>query len=137
MVNISVSVTIILSLLDMDGWHGVFPATPAAEGVPHGGMSGPWRGKNSPFQRSPLAPCLPFSGFALRPKGNTPLDPPICLLGKDRSARTDGEHPVIEPILKKKILITDLGMLPNGCLLPKNSLLVELCSFPLCPNSKR
>jgi len=123
MVNISVSVTIILSLLDMDGWHGVFPATPAAEGVP--------------LQRSPLAPCLPFSGFALRPKGNTPLDPPICLLGKDRSARTDGEHPVIEPILKKKILITDLGMLPNGCLLPKNSLLVELCSFPLCPNSKR
>jgi len=115
MVNISVSVTIILSLLDMDGWHGVFPATPAAEGVPHGGMSGPWRGKNSPFQRSPLAPFL----------------------GKDRSARTDGEHPVIEPILKKKILITDLGMLPNGCLLPKNSLLVELCSFPLCPNSKR
>jgi len=51
----------------MDGWHGVFPATPAAEGVPHGGMGG---------------------------------------------ARTDGEHPVTGPILKKKISITDLEMLP-------------------------
>ena len=38
----------------------------------------PWRGNPSPFQQSPAASCLPFSGFALRAKGHIPLDPPIC-----------------------------------------------------------
>jgi len=60
-------VVIIFSLLIMDGWHGGFPATPAAEGVPHGGMGG---------------------------------------------ARTDGEHPVTGPILKKSISATGKKMLP-------------------------
>jgi hypothetical protein len=47
----------------------------------------PWRGNSYIYLPAKLAftlvlrtPCLPFSGFALRPRGHTPLEPPTAFL---------------------------------------------------------
>jgi hypothetical protein len=42
--------------------------------------SPPWRGKLLPPSNVRFALCLPFSGFALRPRGYTPLEPPTAFL---------------------------------------------------------
>ena len=51
----------------------------------------PWRGNSCAFPLPTLAQkarCLPFSGFALRPKGHTPLEPPTDLFLKSVKIRS-------------------------------------------------
>jgi len=50
----------------------------------------PWRGNSCAFPLPTLpskARCLPFSGFALRPKGHTSLEPPADLFLKSAKIR--------------------------------------------------
>ncbi len=42
--------------------------------------SPPWRGNLLPPSNDRFALCLPFSGFALRPRGHTPSEPPTAFL---------------------------------------------------------
>ncbi len=61
--------------------------------------SPPWRGNLLPPSNVRFALCLPFSGFALRPRGHTPLEPPTAFLQTLLSFSAPAELRTINPNL--------------------------------------
>jgi hypothetical protein len=59
--------------------------------------SPPWRGNLLPPSNVRFALCLPFSGFALRPRGHTPLEPPTAFLQTLLSFSAPAELRMINP----------------------------------------
>jgi hypothetical protein len=67
--------------------------------------SPPWRGDLLPPSNDRFALCLPFSGFALRPRGHTPLEPPTAFLPMLLSFSAPAELRMINPTVGPNIML--------------------------------